>query len=164
MYKCAFVLPFRTNFKNRRCAPLNPCCQGFTRLQVFKCKKLALSFFSASLDLFNGEKLWRQIMATIEQQIRSATDKLAKLKARELLAKQRQLARDKAAERRADAHRKIELGGLVIAADAADLNPAELVGALLTYLNSRTDERAEALRKRGLDHLEAREAARKARR
>ncbi|WP_228964217.1 conjugal transfer protein TraD [Xanthomonas codiaei] len=106
----------------------------------------------------------RQFMATIEQQIKSATDKLAKLKARELLARQRQLAKDKAAERRADAHRKIELGGLVIAADAADLNPAELVGALLTYLNSRNDERAEALRKRGLDHLEAREAARKARR
>lgn len=103
-------------------------------------------------------------MATIEQQIKSATDKLAKLKARELLAKQRQLAKDKAAERRADTHRKIELGGLVIAADAADLNPAELVGALLTYLHSRNDERAEALRKRGLDHLEAREAARKARR
>jgi len=103
-------------------------------------------------------------MATIEQQIKVATDKLAKLKARELLAKQRQVAKDKAAERRADAHRKIKLGGLVIAAGAAELNPAELVGALLTYLNGRNEDRAEALRKRGLDHLEARDQACKARR
>lgn len=101
-------------------------------------------------------------MATIEQQIKSATDKLAKLKARELLAKQRKVAKDKAAERRADAHRKIELGGLVIASGASQLNEGEIVGALLTYLNSRNDERAEAIRKRGLDHLEAREAAREA--
>lgn len=103
-------------------------------------------------------------MATIEQQIKIATDKLAKLKARELLARQRQLTREKAAERRADAHRKIELGGLVIAAGAADLNSAEIVGVLLTYLISRNGDRAEALRKRGLDHMETRESARKARR
>ena len=67
------------------------------------------------------------------------------------------------ADRRADAHRKIELGGLVIAASADEWDPAEIVGALLAIAEQLTPEqRRDRLRRKGLDHLEAREAARKA--
>lgn len=99
----------------------------------------------------------------LHDQIHAATEKLARLKARELLASQREAAKKREQTRKQDAHRKIELGGLVIAADATDLDPAELVGILLTYLGTRTPEKTEHYRKQGLDHLEARKALRSSR-
>ncbi len=67
------------------------------------------------------------------------------------------------ADRRADAHRKIELGGLVIAASADEWDPAEIVGALLAVSEqlAQQPQGRDRLRRKGLDHLEAREAARK---
>lgn len=105
---------------------------------------------------------------SIHEQIADATDRLARLKARELLAKAKEQAKAKATARRADAHRKIELGGLVIAAGAADLDHAELVGALLAYQERMAKPEAsgqrETLRARGRTHVAEREADRNANR
>lgn len=103
---------------------------------------------------------------SIHEQIAAATDRLAKLKARELLAKAKEQAKAKATARRADAHRKIELGGLVIAAGATDLDEAELVGVLLAYQERVAKPEAfgqrDMLRARGRAHLAERAAHRKA--
>ena len=100
---------------------------------------------------------------------------LAKEQARLMLAEkaeQRRKAREEAAQRRkeraamfraADAHKKIVLGGLTIAAGVDDWNEAEIVGALLVAdekLKTNPELRAK-LRAKGLQHLQAREAARK---
>nr|WP_253910813.1 MULTISPECIES: conjugal transfer protein TraD [unclassified Stenotrophomonas] len=81
----------------------------------------------------------------------------------------RHAAREKAKERAAlfrsaDAHRKIVLGGLTIAAGADDWDPAEIVGALLVIATQleREPQKREALRERGIKHLEERAAAREA--
>ncbi|KAF1702318.1 conjugal transfer protein TraD [Pseudoxanthomonas kaohsiungensis] len=95
---------------------------------------------------------------------------VAKEQAKLLLAEREEQRKRRRAElkqreeaRRADAHRKIELGGLVIAAAADEWDPAEIVGALLAVAEQLTPEqRRDRLRKKGLDHLEARDAARKA--
>lgn len=96
---------------------------------------------------------------TLQDQITAATDRLARLKAKELLAEQRQRAKAKADARRADAHRKIQLGGLVIAAGAGDIDEAELVGALLSYEAAAKNEpaRRDQYRAKGRAHLTARE-------
>lgn len=71
-------------------------------------------------------------------------------------------ARERA--RKADCHRKIVLGGLVIAAGVDEWNPAEIVGALLaasaTFAGPDGDTRRAALRARGIQCLEQRKAAR----
>lgn len=103
-------------------------------------------------------KLDRMIEAVAKEQAKLLlAEREEQRKRRRAELKQREL------DRRADAHRKIELGGLVIAASADDWNPAEIVGALLVVseqLAQQPDRRAH-LRKRGIEHLEAREAARK---
>lgn len=86
-------------------------------------------------------------------------------------AEQRKQAKAAAAERRkekaalfrsADAHRKIVLGGLTIAAGADEWDPAEIVGALLLVGEqlAQVPERREKLREKGIEHLEARAATR----
>ncbi len=101
---------------------------------------------------------------------------MAKEQAKLLLAEraeQRKKARADAEARRreraalfrsADAHRKIVLGGLTIAAEVDGWDPAEIVGALLVVSEQLAKEpnKREALRQKGIEHLEAREAARKA--
>lgn len=79
----------------------------------------------------------------------------------------RQAARERAKERAklfrsADAHRKIVLGGLTIAAEADRWDPAEIVGALLVIserLATHPTLRSQ-LREKGIAHLEARAIAR----
>lgn len=107
--------------------------------------------------------------------IEKMVDALAKEQAKLLLAEkaeQRKQARAAAAERRkkkaalfrsADAHRKIVLGGLTIAAGVDDWDPAEIVGALLVVGEqlAQHPERRQKLREKGIEHLEARAAARK---
>lgn len=71
-------------------------------------------------------------------------------------------ARERA--RKADAHRKIVLGGLLIAAGVGEWNEAEIVGALLaasaTLAGPEGDTRRAAFRARGIQCLEQRKAAR----
>lgn len=102
--------------------------------------------------------------------IQRLVDRLAKEQAKLILAereeKRKQARADAAArakQRAEDAHRKIGLGGLVIAAGADGWDPAEVVGALLVVgekLGASPGLR-EQLRRRGIEHLQEREAARR---
>lgn len=113
---------------------------------------------------------------TQREKIERMMTTMAKEQAKLLLAEraeQRKKARADAEARRreraalfrsADAHRKIVLGGLTIAAGVDEWDPAELVGALLVMAEHLAKEpnKREALRQKGIEHLEAREAARTA--
>lgn len=118
-------------------------------------------------------------MADVEKQklklarmLDAAAKEHAKLMIAERQEKQRQarqVAREKAKERAAlfrsaDAHRKIVLGGLIIAAGADEWDPAEIVGALLLVNEQLAQHlgRREQLRQKGIQHLEERVAARAA--
>lgn len=109
---------------------------------------------------------------TIEEKMAEAEKKLQQLKAQANLQKRRERTKEAAKEKRqrladalvlsrqADAHRKIELGGVVIAAGADGLDPAVLCGALLAYMERQTPEMADQLREKGIRHFEARKADR----
>ena len=104
-------------------------------------------------------KLDRMIEAVAKEQA-----KLLLAEREEQRKRRRTELKQREADRRADAHRKIELGGLVIAASADEWDPAEIVGALLVVSEqlAQQPERRAHLRKKGIEHLDAREAARKA--
>jgi hypothetical protein len=109
---------------------------------------------------------------TIEERMAEAEKKLQQLKAQANLKKRRERTQAAAKEKRqrladavaisrqADAHRKIELGGVVIAAAADGLDAAELCGALLAYMERRNPEAGAQFRERGLAHFEARKKER----
>jgi hypothetical protein len=91
---------------------------------------------------------------------------------RHKLTKAQQLARlqDRAAklrhqisaeDRRADAHRKIKLGGLCIASGVEEWDPAEIVGALLSAAAAATPEHLHKWRERGIAHLATRTTERR---
>lgn len=103
-------------------------------------------------------KLDRMIEAVAKEQA-----KLLLAEREEQRKRRRAELKQREADRRADAHRKIELGGLVIAASADEWDPAEIVGALLAVSEqlAQQPQGRDRLRRKGLDHLEAREAARK---
>lgn len=71
--------------------------------------------------------------------IHRATERLAQLQARGLLASQRQAAKAKETQRREDAKRRVRIAEIVFLAGAAALEDAELLGALLSHLESRND-------------------------
>ncbi|UKE61808.1 hypothetical protein KM539_19295 [Xanthomonas translucens pv. poae] len=71
--------------------------------------------------------------------IHRATERLAQLQARELLASQRQAVKAKEAQRREEAKRRTRVTELVFMAGAEILEGTELVGALLTHMESRND-------------------------
>lgn len=81
------------------------------------------------------------------QKLAEAQDRVARLR-HELSAE----------KRRADAHRKITLGGLVIAAGADNLDAAVITAALARCVAvvERSPEQAESLRQQGIAILEAR--------
>ncbi|MGX5730925.1 conjugal transfer protein TraD [Pseudoxanthomonas beigongshangi] len=105
------------------------------------------------------QKLDRMIEAVAKEQA-----KLLLAEREEQRKRRRAELKQREADRRADAHRKIELGGLVIAAGVDEWNEAEIVGALLAVSEqlAQQPQGRDRLRRKGLDHLEAREAARKA--
>ena len=112
------------------------------------------------------------VRKTLDEKVTEAEQRLAQLRAQANLKKKREKAAKAKAQRRErlaqayaltrqqDAHRKIELGGVVIAAGADHLDPAELCGLLLVSLKQLTPEKATALREMGLTHFEARKATR----
>ena len=76
---------------------------------------------------------------TREQQIEALAARLRRLQPQEAAAK-----------RRADAHRKIKLGGIVIAAGLDETDPAVLAGLLDATKHALADPaRVEQLRQRG---------------
>lgn len=106
-----------------------------------------------------------QLRTKIEKQ----TDELAKTKLQQLTKeyaakeKQRkQLRQQQELARKADAHRKIELGGLVIAAGVDEWNPAEIVAGLLYVRDGfiAKPELRDTFREKGIAYLQAREQER----
>ncbi len=111
---------------------------------------------------------------SLPEQIDATAVRLSQLHARQRLADQVEKARTRKLEKRqqaktiaallrsADAHRKIELGGVVIAATADDLDPAELCGWLLAVMSQRASkpDTARAMRERGLQWFAERNATR----
>lgn len=110
-------------------------------------------------------------MSTTEKltaELQKAAEKLAQAKQRDLLREQAATARSRKAEKKekakvlagllrtADAHRKIELGGVVIAAGADHFDPAELCGLLLIGLQNIKPEQMARLKDVGIKHFEAR--------
>jgi hypothetical protein len=108
----------------------------------------------------------------LPNKIEEVAARLAQLKAQQRLREQAEKARARKAERRqqaadiaallrtADAHRKIELGGVVIAAGADQLDPAELCGWLLSVMVQRSSkpDSVIAMRERGIKHFQNRKA------
>lgn len=113
----------------------------------------------------------------LPDRIAETAARLDQLRARARLREQAAQARTRKIEKRAkaktlagllrsaDAHRKILLGGVVIAAGADDLDPAELCGWLLAVVKQRASQpgQADTMKEHGLRHFEAREATREAR-
>lgn len=73
------------------------------------------------------------------QRIQRATERLAQLQARELLASQRQALKAKETQRREEAKRRSRVAELVFLAGAEALEDAELVGTLLLHLEGRSE-------------------------
>lgn len=95
----------------------------------------------------------------LHQQIERATTRLAQLKARDLLNRQRILAREREAQRKRQIRRRTELGQLVIDAGGEGLANGEVVAALLDYRATYRDtgSRAQAMA-RGDAHLSVSQA------
>jgi hypothetical protein len=101
---------------------------------------------------------------TLNQRIDETAERLARLNARARLIAQAEKARARKLEMRQraktlaqllrseDAHRKIVLGGVVIAAGADSLDPAELCGWLLAVVGKRASDpqAADAMKEAGL--------------
>jgi hypothetical protein len=92
---------------------------------------------------------------TTEQKIAAIEGRLARLRNSRRL-EQRRLQNDR---RRADAHRKIELGGLLIVAGVDDWDAATLVGGLLALSRAKSENLA-AFREQGIKHMETRKTGR----
>jgi hypothetical protein len=114
------------------------------------------------------------VAKSLPQHIAATAARLAQLQARQRLLDQVEKARARKHQKREqaktlagllrsqDAHRKIELGGVVIAAGADSLDAAELCGWLLVVLTQRASKPAmpQAMRERGLRHFAERQASR----
>jgi hypothetical protein len=84
------------------------------------------------------------------ERIARATERLAQLQAKGLLASQRQAAKAKQEQRREEARRRKRVAEIIFAADAQTLDDAELAGALLQFLEERNnDEARESARRLG---------------
>lgn len=110
-------------------------------------------------------------MTTLDATIAATTKRLEQQLRRKAIAdyaakeRERKAARRADADnRRADAHRKIQLGGLVICAGVEEWNEAEIVGALLYAAAhiAKNPETRKAFLDRGVIQMEERERARKA--
>jgi hypothetical protein len=116
----------------------------------------------------------RAMARTLNERIDEAATRLAQLNARARLLAQAEKARARRLERRQrartlsqllrseDAHRKIVLGGVVIAAGADSLDPAELCGWLLHLMAQRVSDpnAAAAMKEAGIRCFAARSAPR----
>lgn len=76
--------------------------------------------------------------------IQRATQQLAQLQARELLATQRRESKAKEKAKRDEAKRRVRLGELAFLARAEALEDAELVGALRIHIQNRGQLREQA--------------------
>lgn len=90
----------------------------------------------------------------LHDQIARATARLAQLQARDLVARQREEARERETMRKRQAQHRGHLGQMVIAAGGEDLADGEIVAALLNYAAGHTTaERRQQARTQGDAHL-----------
>lgn len=100
----------------------------------------------------------------LHDQIARATSRLAQLKARDLLARQRVETRERETKRKQEAKRRSHLGQLVIAAGGENLADGEVVAALLNYQEGhRSAEMRSRAKVQGDAHLAVLAADRTAR-
>ena len=95
----------------------------------------------------------------LSERIKATEQKLLQLKAQEKMKQNRERQRVAKRTRQEDAHRKIALGGVVIAAGADHLDPAELCGLLLYALETTDLAQYPTFKKMGLDHFESRKTS-----
>jgi len=94
------------------------------------------------------------------ERIARATERLAQLQARGLLASQRQAAKAKQERRREDARRRKRVAEIVFAVGCHTMDDAELAGALLRFLHERNNpEMRKSARLSGEAFLVHRQAA-----
>ncbi|HIE4123134.1 MULTISPECIES: conjugal transfer protein TraD [unclassified Stenotrophomonas] len=87
-------------------------------------------------------------------QIHRATERLAQLQARELLANQRLQSKARETARREEAKRRKRVADLIFLAGANELDDAELLGALLEHITNRKNQAlSAAARSRGIERL-----------
>ncbi|MBF9173183.1 conjugal transfer protein TraD [Xanthomonas campestris pv. campestris] len=103
----------------------------------------------------DADKRARQLKAQLNLKDKRERVRVAKAEDRKRLAQAMKWTRQK------DAHRKIELGGVVIAAGADQMDPAELCGLLLLAIRNLDPHRLPALREIGIRHFDSRRTQRK---
>lgn len=92
----------------------------------------------------------------LAEQIARSTQRLAQMKARQLLKLLRAEAQARSIVRRKEMQQRMISGAAVVSAGCSDLDAAEIVGSLL-YVRERMDASAtmrSTLRKRGQQHLD----------
>ena len=98
----------------------------------------------------------------LDEQIKEGEERLKQLKAKAAQIAARERASQREKERKADAQRKIQLGGLVVLARLADLDKGVLLGGLLAIADQlKGDQRDQFIgraKARG-DHLLNEQAA-----
>ena len=98
----------------------------------------------------------------LDEQIKEGEERLKQLKAKAAQIAARERASQREKERKADAQRKIQLGGLVVLAGLADLDKGVLLGGLLAIADQlKGDQRDQFMgraKARG-DHLLNEQAA-----
>ncbi|WLA28501.1 conjugal transfer protein TraD [Xanthomonas citri] len=157
------------NTKTRTCfAPLllvnwlRPSLRSASVIYLFK-QKIALA---QSLYPAISSGIWifgETTMATAREKLVALEARAKQLRAKVQRQEAAERRRKAAADRKADAHRKIKLGGLVIASEVDHWNEAEIVGALLLVAErlSGNPGLLAQLRERGITHLSNRETERK---
>lgn len=94
------------------------------------------------------------------ERIARATEQLAQLQARGLLASQRQEAKAKQEQRREEARRRKRVAEVVFAVGCHTMDDAELAGALLRFLDERVNpDTRKSARLSGESFLAHRQAA-----
>jgi len=98
----------------------------------------------------------------LDEQIKEGEERLKQLKAKAAQIAARERASQREKERKADAQRKIQLGGLVVLAGLADLDKGVLLGGLIAMADQLKGEQREQFigraKARG-DHLLNEQAA-----
>lgn len=99
-------------------------------------------------------------LETEKQRAERLIQALTKTQARIALKEERAKKLQAENERKRQTKEKIELGGIVVAAGANNLDPAELCGILVAALANYTDERQQNFKQIGLKHLAERKRQR----
>lgn len=97
----------------------------------------------------------------LRDQIERSAQRLAHLKARQMIRTQRDATRAREVQRRADTQRKMALGAMLMDSGISTMESAEILGALLSYRDLVVDPvNRERYTKRGANWLAAQKTPR----